>query len=112
TGRRLAAPQPGRRQGRGPPQLDEAGGAGREPVDAVVGDGLEADALEDLVGDDAGRARAIVRPASPHLRRDEDVLAGGQAAEGLEALERAADAEPRPLMRLAARGVAAGGLSV
>ena len=55
------------------------------------------DLLEELVGD-VRRCRSVVlRPAAPHLERDEHVLARGQAAERLEPLERARDAEARPL---------------
>ena len=55
------------------------------------------DSFEELVGDLPGVV-ARLRPTPAHLERDEHVLARGQAAERLEPLERARDAEPRPLV--------------
>ena len=76
-------------------ELDEARGAGGQRVDLAVGDRADADPFEQLVGD-RRRRRSALRPAPAHLERDEHVLARGEAAERLEPLERARDAEPRP----------------
>ena len=62
-------------------------------------DRREPDALDELVGERAG-LELLARPALAHLRRDEDVVAHAERAERLEPLERAADAEPRALVRL------------
>ena len=48
---------------------------------------------------------ALGRPAPAHLERDEHVLARGEAAERLQPLERARDAEARTHVALRARDV-------
>ena len=53
------------------------------------------------------RVVALLGPAPAHLERDEHVLARGQAAERLEPLERARDAEPGAAVRAGAGDVGA-----
>ena len=79
--------------------LDETLRAGGQTVDALLGDGGETHALDELVGEHTG-LELLARPALAHLRRDQDVVAHAERAERLEPLERAADAEPRALVRL------------
>ena len=82
-------------------ELDETRLPGRHRVDAIVGHAADADAVEDLLGHRSG-VGLVAGPALADLGGGEDVLAGGQRTEHLEALERARDAAPGPLVRRAA----------
>ena len=90
--------------GQGAAQLDQAGPAGREAVDPVLGDVGQAEPFDELVGH-LVRVRlldvALGRPGGPgaaDLGPGEDVLPHGQEREDLEALERAGQAPPGPLV--------------
>jgi hypothetical protein len=93
TARRAAAHGCGER----PPQLDEARGAGRETVDAILGDFCSPtrSRISSAITAVSACDRATI---PPHLRRDEDVLTRSQAPERLEPLEGAADPEARLLV--------------
>src|SRR5262249_45646590 len=80
---------------------------GRAPAGATAGGAGAPAGWGYPAGAAPGGAGGVGPPPPPHLRRDEDVLARGQAAEGLEPLERAPDAESGPLVRLATGDVAA-----
>ena len=103
--RRFVEQQHTRRGAERAGELDEPGRAGGERVDLPVGDRADPDLFEQLVGDGAGVV-LLGGPAPAHLERDEHVLARGEAAERLEPLERARDAEPGPRVALGARHVA------
>ena len=55
--------------GQRPAELDQAGEAGRHGVDALVGDGADADAVEDRLGLAPRVDAAVARPAIGGSRR-------------------------------------------
>ena len=83
------------RVGEGAAQLAEPGQTGRKRVGPLVGNGAQADPIEDRLGVVARIRAEIVRPSASDLGRDEDVLARREAPEHLELLKRARDAEAR-----------------
>ena len=99
TRRRLVEQHDARLGGQRARHLDQALRAGGQPVDALLGDRREPDALDQLVGEHTG-LELLARPAAAHLRGDEHVVAHAERAERLEPLERAADARARALVRL------------
>ena len=92
--------RPGRQR---PPQLDEAGQARGHGVDPLVGDGSDADSVDEAFGLGRGVDRLVLGPAPADLGRGEDVVARRERAEDLESLEGAGDAELGPVVRLLVR---------
>ena len=90
---RLVEQQQARARGERAAQLAEAGQPGRKRVGPFVGDVAQPDAIEDGVGVVGAGPTEVVRPSTPDLGRDENVLACAERPEHLELLERARDAE-------------------
>ena len=88
-------------------ELDEAGAPGGQCLDARVGDRRLIPTRSSSSSATAPQSYARRRPAAAHLERDEHVLARGEAAERLEPLERAGDAEPGAAVRALAGDVGA-----
>ena len=93
-------------EGEGPGQLDEAGRAGGQRAHHEVGDVGDADPLEHLVGHRTGVELRLV-PGPALLGGDQHVLPGREAAEGLQLLEGAGDAQAGPAVRALAGDVGA-----
>ena len=99
AGRRLVEQQHPGPGGERPAELDEAGEAGGHGVDPVVGDARMPTRSRTPRPRAAGRPGRRRRPRAVDLGGGEDVLARGQRAEDLEALEGAGDAAAGPLVR-------------
>ena len=94
TGARLVEEEDRGRGGEGACHLDQAGQPGGERVRRLVGHVTDPDACQ-LVLRLLGRRPPALELVLLHLGRHLDVLASGQRAEQLEALEGAAEAEAR-----------------
>ena len=85
--------------GQGAGQLEQPGLAGGQGVGRLRRPGAQSDQGQDCVGHRRG-VGTIAGPAAADLGRGQDVLAHGEGAEDLEALEGAGDPEAGPLVRL------------
>ena len=96
---RFVEQQQARAGSEGPAQLAQAGQSGGEGIGPFVGDVPQPDAVENRLGVIGRVATEIVRPASPDLGGDENVLTYAERPEQLEVLERARDTEAGSLSR-------------
>src|SRR5918997_2908585 len=98
AGRRLVEKQNGRLAGERPPDFDEPGEAGRETVHPLIGHAPQPNPIEQLLGAPGRWGAVLAGPAPAHVGRHPDVVADRHRPEYLEALERAGDTEPGPLV--------------
>ena len=103
--RRFVEQQQARPRREGAAELAQPGEPGRKGIGSLVGHGAQADQVEDRLGVVARIRPEVVRPPASDLGRDENVLAGAEAAEHLELLERARHAEASPCRRRCVRDV-------
>src|ERR687894_748087 len=78
--------------------LDEPGQAGRETVHPLIGHAPQPNPIEQLLGALGRWGAVLAGPAPAHVGRHPDVVADRHRPEDLEALERAGDTEPGPLV--------------